>query len=203
KDISETNKPGDVILDSITNLPGYSVDYKIVAGVYVKMYSLVGNKSSKKIFTIRKGTLADYNARLYALLTGKDEVINTTPDEAIREARRENLALVGIEVEVGDSFEEEMARLNSWVPSCMIYSKIDAEDVLKAYKEGIRIIKEDPKGSALIISSLSKYYTQEVMERIIGIYNHALTQKKEDLLRSIEVYSKVLPSVKKLKIDNT
>lgn len=48
KDISETNKPGDVILDSITNLPGYSVDYKIVAGVYVKMYSLVGNKSSKK-----------------------------------------------------------------------------------------------------------------------------------------------------------
>jgi hypothetical protein len=200
KNSCETSEMGDVVLDSITNLPKLNLDYKLVAGVFIDMYSLIGNKSSKKIFTVRKGTLADYNARLLAILTNK-EVINTTADNALSEAEKGSLALVGIEVKVGESFEKELERLNSKAASCMIYSNSEEIDnVLRAYEEGIRIIRDDPKNSAKIISKLSKYYTVEVMEKIIGIYNHRLTLDKKELEKSINVYSKVLQEIGKLKI---
>ncbi|MBW9140145.1 MAG: DUF3834 domain-containing protein [Candidatus Aramenus sp.] len=188
---------GDVVLDSITNVAKMGANYKLVAGVYVDMYSLLGNKESKKIYTVRQGTLADYNARLYALLTGK-EVVNTTPERAVEEGERGGLALVGIEVKVGESFEKEMEKLGALAPSCVIYAREVADNVIRAYEEGIRIIKEDPKTSASIISSASKYYSLETMERIIHIYNHRLTTNREELKKSVRIYSRVLPEVDKL-----
>ncbi len=185
---------GDVVLDSITNVAKLNVNYRLIAGVYVDMYSLLGDKSSRKIFTVRQGTLADYNARLYAQLTGK-EVVNTTAERAVEESERGGLALVGIEVKVGESFEREMERLGVLAPSCVIYSREPADNVISAYEEGIRIIREDPRTSASIIASASRYYSLEVMERIIHIYNHRLTTNREELKRSVEVYSKVLPAV--------
>lgn len=200
KNSCETQEIGDVILDSITNLPKLNLNYKLVAGVFINMYSLIGNKNSNKIFTIRKGTLADYNARLLAMLTNR-EVINTTAENAINEAEKGNLALVGIEVKIGESFEEEVGKLNARAASCMIYSNSkEIDNVLKAYKEGIDIIKEDPKNSARIISQLSKYYSVDVMERIIGIYKHRLTLDKNELNKSIQIYSKVLSEINKLEI---
>ncbi|MCI2414488.1 MAG: DUF3834 domain-containing protein [Candidatus Aramenus sp.] len=188
---------GDVVLDSVTNVTKIGVNYKLVAGVYVDMYSLLGNKESKRIYTVRQGTLADYNARLYALLTGK-EVVNTTPERAVEESERGGLALVGIEVRVGESFEEEMGRLGVLAPPCVIYAREGADNVIKAYEEGIRIIREEPKTSVSIISSASKYYSLEIMERIIHIYKHRLTTSREELKKSVEVYSRVLPAVGRL-----
>lgn len=203
KNSCETNEIGDVILDSITNVAKLRLSgYKVIAGVYVRMYSLIGNKNSDVIYTVRQGTLADVNSRLYAKLTNKKDVINTFPDEAIKRAKNEGkLALVGIEVEIGEIFEDEMKKLNYLVPQCVIYSKVNASDVLKAYVEGIKLIKERPEEASMIISSASKYYYLDTMRKIIGIYSHQLTTKKEDLKRSVELYSLVKPEVNSLEID--
>ncbi|BFH73749.1 DUF3834 domain-containing protein [Sulfurisphaera javensis] len=203
KNSCETNEIGDVVLDSVTNVAKLRLKgYKIVAGVYVRMYSLLGNKNSEVIYTIRQGTLADYNSRLYAKLTNKKEVVNTSPEEAVRKAKNEGkLALVGIEVELGEIFEDEMKKMNYLVPQCVIYSKVNASNVLKAYEEGIKIMRDKPEESAMIISSASKYYSLEVMRRIINIYNHQLTTNKDDLKRSLELYSLVKPEVKELEIN--
>ncbi|MBB5254394.1 DUF3834 domain-containing protein [Sulfurisphaera ohwakuensis] len=201
KNSCETNEIGDVVLDSITNVARLRLKgYRIVAGVFVKMYSLIGNKNSEVIYTIRQGTLADYNARLYAKLTNKKEVVNTTPEDALKRAEEGKLALVGIEVKLGELFEDEMMKLNHFVPQCVIYSKTYPTEVIEAYEEGIRLMRERPEESALIISSASKYYSLQVMKNIIHVYNHRLTTKGDDLSKSIELYSLVKPEVKDLEI---
>ena len=203
KNSCKTTEPGDVVLDSITNVAKMGLkNYKIVAGVYVKMYSILGNRSSEKVFTIRKGTLADYNARLYALITGKKEVINTTAEEALRMAERgEGIAIVGIEVKLADLLEEEFEKLGYLSPQCVIYSRVDAREVLKAYEEGIKIISERPEEASTIIASASDYYALETMRRIIRVYSHKLTTSKDDLEKSIRVYRMVEPLVGDLKIE--
>ena len=202
KNSCETNEIGDIILDSIPNLAKNRREgYKLVAGVYIRMYSLIGNKNSPEIYTIKEGTLADVNARVYAKLTSKKSVINTTPDIALRKAREEGkLALVGIEVEIGEIFEDEMKRMNYLVPECGIYSRVDPTLVLKAYEEGIRLMKEREEASE-IISSASKYYSLDVMKKIINTYDHKLTTKKSDLLKSLDLYSLVKPEVKELEVN--
>lgn len=88
KNSCETNEVGDIVLDSITNIAKLKVKgYKIVAGVYIDMYSILGNKNSTRIYTIRAGTLADINARLYAKYTNK-EVINTDAETAVKKIGR-------------------------------------------------------------------------------------------------------------------
>ena len=202
KNSCETNEVGDVILDSIPNIAkNRRESYKLVAGVYVRMYSLLGNKGSPEIYTVKEGTLADVNARVYAKLTNK-KVINTTPQEAVRKAKEEGkLALVGIEVELGEIFEDEMKRMNYLVPQCGIYSRVDPMPVIKAYEEGIRLMKERKDEAALIISSASNYYSLEVMRKIIGVYDHKLTTKREELQKSLELYSLVKPEVKLIEVD--
>lgn len=195
-----SDKVGDVILDSITNVAKNRREgYKIVAGIYVRMYSLLGNKESKVIYTIRQGTLADYNARLYAKITGKS-VINTTLDDALSKAESGGLAIVGIEAKVGELLEEELKRLGYLAPQCVIYSRINADKVLEAYENGIRLMRERRDEASLIISSANNYYSQDIMKKIIHIYNHQLTTNKDDLRKSINVYSLVLPDVKKLEV---
>ncbi|QIW23533.1 DUF3834 domain-containing protein [Sulfolobus sp. S-194] len=201
KNSCETNKIGDVVLDSIINVAKLGLkEYRIVAGVYVKMYSLIGNKNSDVIYTIRQGSLAYYNARVYAKLTNKKEVINTTPEEALKKAEEGKLALVGIEIKLGELFEDEMIKINRFVPQCVIYSKTYPTEVIETYEEGIRLMRERPEESALIIASASKYYSQQVMRDIIHVYDHKLTKRKEDLNKSIELYSLVKPEVKDLEI---
>ena len=201
----EDPQPGEIVLDSITNVAKLDVKgYSIVAGVYVRMYSLIGDKNKKvnKIFTIRKGTLADYNARLYSIIKGIDEVINTTAEEAVQRAERgEGLALVGIEVKVGEIFEDELNTLGYLAPQCVIYAKVDPSEVLKAYTKGIQLIKDKPEEAAMVIASASKYYSVDVMKKIIGIYSHTLTTNREDLEKTIRVYSLVEPKVRDLKIE--
>jgi hypothetical protein len=203
KNSCKVNEPGDVVLDSITNVAKIGLkNYKVVAGVYVKMYSILGNRSSDKVFTIRRGTLADYNARLYALITGKKEVINTTAEEALRAAEKgEGIAIVGIEVRLADILEEEFEKLGYLSPQCVIYSRVNAREVLKAYEEGIKIINERPEEASAIIASASDYYTVETMRRIIRVYSHRLTTSREDLEKSLRVYRMVEPLVGDLKIE--
>lgn len=203
KNSCETTEIGDVVLDSVPNIAKIrKKDYRLVAGVYVRMYSLIGNKSSSIVYTIRKGTLADINARLYAKITNKKEVLNTTPEDAIKKAKTEGkLALVGIEVEVGEIFEEEMKKLNSFVPQCVIYSKVNASSVIEAYEKGIKLMADRPEESSMIISSASKYYPVDVMKKIIHIYTHKLTTSKDDLRKSLELYSLVIPEVKEIEIN--
>jgi hypothetical protein len=200
KNSCETNEIGDIVLDSITNIAKLKVKgYKIVAGVYIDMYSILGNKNSNRIYTIRAGTLADINARLYAKYTNK-EVINTDAETAVKKSEEGYLAIVGIEVKIGEKLEDELARLGLRTPSCVIYSKVDPTNLLKIYEKGINIIREDPKNSARVISSLSKYYTLNVMENIIEHYNHRLTINFHELKKSIEVYSQIVPSVSDLQL---
>ncbi|BDC19380.1 DUF3834 domain-containing protein [Acidianus sp. HS-5] len=200
KNSCETNEVGDIILDAITNIAKLNLmGYKIVAGVYIDMYTILGNRNSTKIYTIREGTLADINARLYAKYTNKD-VINTDAKSAVKKAEEGNLAIVGIEVKMGEKLEDEFERLGIRTPSCVIYSKVDPTDVLKLYEKGIRIIKEDPINSAKVISSLSKYYSLSVMESIINHYSHKLITNSNELKKSIEVYSQIVPSVAKLEL---
>ncbi|MCH4816530.1 MAG: DUF3834 domain-containing protein [Saccharolobus sp.] len=195
----KTNEVGDVVLDSITNYPK---NYEVAAGVYINMYSVIGNLESSKVFTVRKGTLADYNARLLGR-----EVINTTPEEAVMQARKGYLALVGIEVrevlnERGVSFSEYISRLGLLGPSCMIYTKpnVDVSQVLEAYKEGIEVIKRDPERSAVIISRLSEYYQENIMKRIIREYNHKLTLNRSELEKAKSVYERVKQELIEMKI---
>lgn len=201
----ENPQPGEIVLDSITNVAKLNVKgYSIVAGVYVRMYSLIGDKTKRpsKIFTIKQGTLADYNARLYAVIRGINEVINTTADEAVKMAEAgKGIGLVGIEVKLGEIFEDEMKTLGYLVPQCVIYAKINASEVLKAYSEGIKMIREKPEEAAMIISSASKYYSLDIMRKIIGIYSHMLTTSREELEKAIRVYSVVEPKVRDLKIE--
>ena len=202
KNSCETNEVGDVILDSIPNIAkNRRKGYKLVAGVYIRMYSLIGNKNSPVIYTVREGTLADVNARVYAKLTNKREVINTTPEEALRKAKEEGkLALVGIEVEIGEIFEDEMKKMNYLVPECGVYSRLDPTPVLKAYEEGIRLIRERQEEASKIISSATNYYSLDVMRKIIKIYDHKLTTKRDDMIKSLDLYGLVKPEVKELEV---
>jgi len=203
KNSCEENEVGDVILDSIPNIAKNRREgYRLVAGVYVRMYSLIGNKNSPAIYTIREGTLADINARVYAKLTNKKDVINTTPDEALRKAKEEGkLALVGIEVEIGEIFEDEMKKMSYLAPQCGIYSRVDPAPVIKAYEEGIKLMKERQDEASAIISSASKYYSLDVMNKIINIYDHQLTTKRSELLKSLVLYSLVKPEVKEVEVN--
>ncbi len=200
KNSCETNEIGDIVLDAITNIAKLNLKgYKIVAGVYIDMYTILGNRNSTKVYTIRKGTLADINARLYAKYTNK-EVINTDANSAVKKAEEGDLAIVGIEVKLGERLEDEFEKLGIRAPSCIIYSKVDPSDVLKLYEKGIRMIKEDPVNSAKVISSLSKYYPLNVMENIITHYNHKLVTNSNELKKSVEVYSQIVPDVTKLEL---
>ena len=205
RNICEDPKPGEVVLDSITNVAKLDVKgYSIVAGVYVRMYSLLGDKGKKveKVFTIRKGTLADYNARLYAIIKGINEVVNTTPDEVVLRAEKgEGLGVVGIEVKVGEILEDEFKTLDYLSPQCVIYAKTDPSEVLRAYEEGIKIINERPEEASMVIASASRYYSPEVMKRIIGVYSHTLTTSRDELEKAVRVYSMVEPKVRELKIE--
>jgi hypothetical protein len=63
------------------------------------------------------------------------------------------------------------------------------------------MIREKPEEAAMIISSASKYYSLDIMRKIIGIYSHTLTTSKEELEKAIRVYSVVEPNVRDLKIE--
>ncbi|MGC8609233.1 MAG: DUF3834 domain-containing protein, partial [Thermoplasmata archaeon] len=78
--ICKSSDSFDIILDSITNMWKYK--YNIFAAVYIDMYSFIGNQDSKMLYTVKSGTLADFNARLYAKKTGKT-VVNTDAAEAV------------------------------------------------------------------------------------------------------------------------
>lgn len=120
-----SSEKGDVILDSITNLAklDYIEKYRIVAGVYISMYSPIGKLDSDTLYTVKEGTLADCNARLYALKTGK-KVINTDPVTAVKKALEEGyLALIGNEIRVSVLLDEEFRRLVIYVSECLIAVK--------------------------------------------------------------------------------
>ncbi len=202
---TSTEVNGDVILDSITNLSKmpHITFYKIVGGVYITMYSLVGNLASDVIYTVKEGTLADYNARLYALKTGKKRVINVDPQTAVENALKNNyLALVGNEVRVDVLLDEEFKRLGIYTPQCLIAVKdnVDAKPIIDMYEEGISLIKMDYEKASQIIVSSSNYYSLDIMRQIIRLYNHRLTTRKEDLEKAIEVYSLVEPNAKRLRL---
>ncbi|EZQ04743.1 MULTISPECIES: DUF3834 domain-containing protein [Acidianus] len=196
----KTSIIGDVILDSITNIASLGLDYKIVAAVYIDMYSILGDKNSKKLFTLRAGTLADMNARLYALYTGK-EVINTDSRTAIEMAQKGYMAIVGNEIKLGESLEDEFKALGILSPSCIIYSHLDNnKNILDYYNKGISLISSMPKESAYVISSYSEYYQFDIMKEIVSRYNHRLTENKNEIKKSLELYSKVFPPVATLSL---
>ncbi|MCY0852291.1 DUF3834 domain-containing protein [Thermoplasma acidophilum] len=188
----------DVVLDSITNIAKYGMG--IIAGVFIDMYSIIGNTDSKTIYTVRKGTLADYNARIIARsISG--QVINTDPDTVVKMAEEGHMGLVGNEVQVGISYAEFAERLGIYAASCLIAARDQSfRSVLDQYQKGIEFIARNPEVSAEIISRKSNYYDEKTMKRIIGIYRHRLTTLRSDLERSISVYSAVEPSVYRLKI---
>lgn len=184
-----SSEKGDVILDSITNLAklDYIEEYRIVADVYITMYSLIGKLDSDTLYTVKEGTLADYNARLYALKIGK-KVINTDPVTAVKKALEEGyLALIGNEIRVNIMLDEEFRRLVIYVPECLIAVKerIDKKEILRIYEEGIDLIKSDYEKASEIIVSSSSYYTLDVMRQIIKLYNHKITTNKDELRRAV------------------
>ncbi|AWR97379.1 DUF3834 domain-containing protein [Acidianus sulfidivorans JP7] len=191
-----SNKIGNIVLDSISNIVKIKNNkYRIIGAVYIKMYSILGNRNSNKIYTIRKGTLADINARLYAKYTNK-EVINTDPKTAVEMAEKGNLAIVGIETKQGDSLEDEFEKLGIKAPSCIIYSEIDNnEEFLNEYKRGVELINTKPEDAAIVISSSTNYYSLDVMQKIISHYNHQLTTSKNDISKSIKIYSEIIPEI--------
>jgi hypothetical protein len=190
---------GEVVLDSITNVWRAGKEYRVASGVFVRMYSLLGNKGSDKVFTVRKGTLADYNARVYALYHGKC-VVNTTPEDVLEKANQGFLGIVGNEVFVGPSLEDEFAKDGILSPSCMIVWKVEDGNVLRIYDEGVKIIDEDPAFASSVISRESKYYSEGVMKRIISLYKHKRTERLVDLRKAIDIYSKVEPEVTKVRL---
>lgn len=198
----EDNKLGEVVLDSITNIWKVGNEYKVRSGVFINMYSIIGRKDSDVIYTVKKGTLADYNARLYAMYHRK-EVVNTTPEDVVRKAKEGFMGIVGNEVKVGDPLEEELMQDGILVPSCLIAFKVEDPDLLKLYDEGIRIIQEDPISASSVISRESKYYDEEVMKRIISLYRHRRSDDTKDLMMAISIYSKVEGNVSKIKIANS
>ncbi|ARM76025.1 DUF3834 domain-containing protein [Acidianus manzaensis] len=195
-----SNKIGNIVLDAISNIVRIKNErYRIIGAVYIKMYSIIGNKNSNKIYTIRKGTLADINARLYAKYT-KKEVINTDAKTAIEMAEKGNLAIVGIETKLGDSLEEEFEKIGIKSPSCIIYSELENNtNFLNEYSRGIELIKERPEDSSIVISSSSNYYPLDIMEKIISHYNHQLTTSKDEISKSVKIYSEIIPEISSLR----
>ena len=194
----QDTQPGEIVLDSITNI-WKNQGYTVKSGVSIRMYSIIGDKRSQKIYTVRKGTLADYNARLLALHTGK-EVVNATPEEVLRMSKEGFAGVVGNEVALGEPLEEEFQRMGILVPSCFIAFKEEDENLLKIYDEGIRIMREEPDLASSVISEKSKYYEKDTMRKIISFYNHKRTENTQDLKKALEVYSKVETSVIKIRI---
>lgn len=86
-------------------------------------------------------------------------------------------------------------------PQCGIYSRVDPAPVIKAYEEGIKLMKERQDEASAIISSASKYYSLDVMNKIINIYDHQLTTKRSELLKSLVLYSLVKPEVKEVEVN--
>ncbi len=188
----------DIVLDSITNM--WKFDYNIFAAAYIDMYSFTGNYDSKILYTVKAGTLADFNARLYARKTGKT-VINTGSNEAVEMASKGYLSLVGNEITVGESFEKKLLELGISAPSCVFGAKSSYNaGILDDYRSGIDFIRENPDASAKRISEISGYYTYDVMRKIIKIYNHRLTVDYTDLKRSIDTYGEVEDRVKSIGI---
>ncbi|WP_297027195.1 DUF3834 domain-containing protein [Thermoplasma sp.] len=188
----------DVVLDSITNITRYGMG--LIAGVFIDMYSLIGNLESKTIYTVRKGTLADYNARLIARsISG--QVINADPDTVMKKASEGSMGLVGNEIQIGKSYSEYAKQIGIYAASCMIAARDSSfRSILNEYQKGIDFIAKNPERSAEIISRKSNYYDESTMRKIIGIYGHRLTTSRPDLETSIRIYSAVEPSVYRLKI---
>ncbi|BAB59245.1 TVG0108190 [Thermoplasma volcanium GSS1] len=193
---SETGK-FDVVLDSITNMPKYGL--KIFAGVRIDMYSILGDESSGRIYTLRKGTLADFNARILAYYD-KAQVINADGDTCIKMANEGYSALVGNEISIGKSFRNRMKELGLDLPSCAMASTRRIDEVIEAYEQGIDFIKNNHERAAEIISKKSGYYSEEVMKKIIGIYGHEVTKKRAELVGSRELYSRVVPELNDIEI---
>ncbi|PYB67584.1 hypothetical protein DMB44_08420 [Thermoplasma sp. Kam2015] len=188
----------DVVLDSITNITKYGMP--IMAGVFIDMYSVIGSTESKIIYTVKRGTLADYNARLIAsAISG--QVVNADPETVMREAGNGKMGLVGNEIALGMKYSDLARKLGIHAASCMIAAR-DAsfKPVLDYYQKGIDFIAKNPDRAAEIISKKSGYYDESTMRNIIGIYQHRLTTSRSDLESSIRIYSIVEPAVYRLKI---
>ncbi|WP_054845143.1 DUF3834 domain-containing protein [Sulfuracidifex tepidarius] len=129
--------------------------------------------------------------------------MNLTPNEVVKKAEEGFMGIVGNEVKVGESLEEEFMREGILAPSCLMAFKTDDPDVLRIYDDGIRIINEEPILASSIISRESGYYDEETMRRIISLYHHRRTEDRNELMKAISIYSKVEQNVSKIKVGNT
>ncbi|ARM75077.1 DUF3834 domain-containing protein [Acidianus manzaensis] len=159
----EGNENVDVILDSTVSLVkrGLKIDYVTIKGL-MSIYPDIG----KKIGVWRKGSAADVLTR--ALITLKNiesEIVYVDDMEKIMQMLQQkqvDSAVVSSALGKGKTFEELLGIPGSC--GATVYSNED--DFIRAYNEGIEIMKEDPEGSAEYV--LSKLPIKVKKEFIIG-----------------------------------